>query len=394
MADTGGISGSPIEPTGPVGPSEPASGDNVSGGSTLQEQQYWNTLSKSQQEDVMQVLLTYAYQPILISPAMNGSVDVSINSIISSVDAKLAEIGSDMWEGYMENLRSISDQVIETIKSPQYQEKMEAANPLSVKQVQDNNDGLISGLTDYVEKHKNEVDNTSFMAMAFVVAAGMVANAISVVDVASTSVMATKPVVDAASVAAQVAPQALADSTALTINLFLPAMLYSTTFAVAAGGGKGEKQIDLEFARNYAKSILAKVGSNEINQFLAAMIVNKFDNGQPISKEQLARAATTTKLVMLSVAFALFYKVETGWLTGAEFGNFIKNNPYKEGTVEHTLIETIKQYLGLLSPSDRVVVLEQLMTYCDSNPKIDVLLNPEKAFSNAISSVNREIDAV
>jgi hypothetical protein len=391
---TGGISGSPIEPTGPTSPSEPASGDNVSGGSTLQEQQYWNTLSKSQQEDVMEVLLTYAYQPILISPVNNASVDVSINGIIASVDAKLSEIGTDMWEGYMENLRAISDQVKETIKSPQYQGKMEAADPTSIKHTLDNNEGLITGLTDYVERHKNDTDTTAFMAMALVVAAGMVANAISVVDVASTSMIATKPVVDAAAVASQIAPAALADSTALTINLFLPAMLYATTFAVAAGGGKGEKQIDLEFARNYAKSILAKVGGNEIDQFLAAMIVNKFDNGQPISKEKLAQASIATKLIMLSVAFALFYKVETGWLTGAEFGNFIKNNPYKEGTVEHKIIEMIQQYLGLLPASDRVVVLEQLMTYCDSNPNIEELLNPEKAFSNVVSNVNREIDAV
>lgn len=393
MADTGGISGGPVEQSGPVGPTA----SEAAQGSTIQDKRFWNTLSKSQQEDVMQLLLAYASQPVLISPILipDGAIDTSIKGAVSSVEVQLSQIGNEVWQGYLQNLNAISDQVAETIKSSQYQQKVEASNPLSVKRVLDNNEGIISGVTDYVDKHKNDANSTAFMSMAFVVAAGMIGNAINVVNVASTPMVAVTPVVDAAQVASQVAPAALADSAAMTINLFLPAMLYSTTLAAAnaANTGKGEKEIDLDFARNYAKTILAKVGGNEINQFLGALVVNKFDAGEPITQEQLAQASNTTKLVMLSVAFALFYKVETGWLTGSEFANFIQNNPYKQGTVEYNIINTIQQYISLIPPDDRAATIEQLMAYCDKNPSVEELLNPEKAFSNVISGVNREIDA-
>jgi hypothetical protein len=40
------------------------------------------------------------------------------------------------------------------------------------------------------------------------------------------------------------------------------------------------------------------------------------------------------------------------------------------------------------------VILEELMAYCDSNPKVEDLLNPQKAFVKIVSGVNREMDAI
>lgn len=390
--------GVPVNPSGPgpIEPTTPVTGDSAPNDSSVKDNRSISSLSKSEQEDVMRVLLANAYMPVLISPSWDaGTKDVSINNVISSVEAKFAEIGSKMWDEYLKNLSVISEQIAERIKSPQYRQQTEAANPLSIKNTLNNNQTLIAGMTDYVSNHKNDQDAIPFMSMAFVVAAGIVGNFISVVNAVSTPMVAATPIIDAASIATQVLPPAFADTSVMVINLLLPAMLYSTSFAVlkAVDGPKGEKEIDLAFARNYAKNILGKVGGNEINQFLAAMLVYKFEEGTPISKEQLDRAVITTKLVMLSVAFALFYKVETGWLTGDEFAKFVKQNPYKEGTVEFRLIETIKLYLKLIPPDDRATTLEEIMAYCDRNPNVDELLSPEKAFSKIFSPYHRDVDA-
>ncbi len=397
MTNPGGVSGGPLDKSGPIEPTGPVtSGESVSGGSATQDKRYWNTLSKSDQEDVMQVLLANAYQPILPTPSLDaGNVDVSISGIISSVEAKFAQIGSEIWKGYIQNLQAISDQVAEMIKSPQYQLKIQETEPTSIQRVLDNNYNLVSGMSDYVNTHTHDKDAIPFIAMSMIVAGGVILNSISVVNAASASIVGPTPVLDAAQLATQVVQPALAESSAMVINLFLPAMLYTTTFAMERGtnGGKSDKQIDIDFARKFATNILAQVQGNEIKQFLAALIVNKFNEGEPISKEQMAQAQNITKLIMLSVAFALFYKVETKWLTGQEFADFIKNNPYKQGTEEFTLIETIKQYLAMIPPDDRSTILEGLMAYCDKNPNIEELLNPEKAFSKIINGFNREVDA-
>jgi hypothetical protein len=385
--------GIPVNPTGPnsVDPVAPVS---AAGELSVKDNRSISSLSKSEQEDVMRVLLANAYMPILTSPNWDaGTVNVSITNIIASVEKKFAEMGSQMWDDYLKNLSVISEQIAERIKSPQYQARIEDSEPLNIKHVLNNNESLVGGMTSYVSNHKDDKDAVPFMAMALVVAAGMVA--MSVVNVASTSMVAANPIVDAASIASQVLPPALADSSVMVINLLLPAMLYSTSFAIINGSGtsKGEKELDLEFARNYAQNILGKVGGNDINQFLGAMLVSKFEGDKPISKDQLDRAVITTKLVMLSVAFALFYKVETGWLSGLEFAKFIQENPYKEGTVEFRLIETIKLYLKLIPPDDSSTTLEELMAYFDRNPDVDELLSPEKAFSKMYTPYQREIDA-
>ena len=397
---------SPIEPGNVGGPTQPAPASSSSV-STPKDERYWNTLSRSEQKDVIEAIKAlnmsmFLNIPILIPPSSSDGDfrNITIEGIVSSVRTKFAEIGAKMWDDYLKNLQIISQQIADRVKSPEYQEKLEETNPLSIKNVI-NSDRLIAGVTDYINNHKNDKDALPFMAVAsFSVMAisllagqGIVPGTAAVVDVVSSPMVHTKPIVDSAQISQAVLPPNLADASAMVINLFLPSMMFASALGAAPAEGKSDKQLDLEFARKYASNILAKVNSNEINQFLSAMIVHQFEEGEPISREQLAQTTNITKLVMLAVAFALFYKVETKWLTGQEFADFIKNNPYKQGDVEYSLIETIKKYLGLISAGDRAAVLEGIMAYCDRNPALEELLNPEKAFSHIIRGFQREVDA-
>ncbi len=351
---------------------------------TLKKMLLTSTLSPSQQQEILSLYL--APVPTLEPPRWN------VPEIVEGI-----MVNPKIWENYLTFLHEQGQKMEREITSPDHLARVQATSPLSTKRVIDDSKVLISAMRDYVDNHKGDADAAPFMAVALVIAAGFIGAYMSVVDVASTSMMTVKPIIDAAAVTMQVLPSQFVDPSLMVINLFATATLYTATLGmVGQSQSTGDKPKNIDFARNYADEIMTKVKGNEINRFMYALLVHTLENGQPISNQRADQIVTYSKLMMLSVALTLFYKVETGGLTGEEFAGILKNNPYKEGTPEHELIVRINGFLGQIgtfaSKEESARVLEFIVGYADSNHSIDDMLKPEKVYSSMLETTNdREI---
>jgi len=407
---------------GPIGPLGPIPGFEITEDTTVTDVLLY--LSTLEDSDAKKAILSWlASSPLLAVPQL---FSLSPEAFAIKLETKIAEIGAKLWDNYNEHLQEQAERKLNELKSPAYLAwleqrssayiaKMEAKEPLDAllairssteynmwlnslppeardkelhfNRVLANAAGVVNGMNNFYSSYKDEADAVPFMAAAFVIAMSFMGSYMNVVDTVSTGMVGVNPIQDAATSLSQVLPPNLIESTILTVNLFAVGLIYYAQAETIAGLKPGDQPKDLNFARNYAEAVLNKVNSNQINQFLMAVLVHHLENGQPITPQRMEQLVNFAKLIMLSVALALLYKVETGWLTGQDFAGMIKENPYKEGSVEYRVIESIREYLGQLPSAESAKMLEALMAFFDRNPSVDDMLNPQKAFLGVMEEV-------
>lgn len=134
------------------------------------------------------------------------------------------------------------------------------------------------------------------------------------------------------------------------------------TIADPAGdaGGKPNKK----FAEEYAKTVIQMVTGKDLDNAGGAMLSGKADNP--------SAGVTVLKISFLATALALLYKNEAGKITGDEFAGMLSGEiPLEKGDLKATLAGLIRSSLGQLPGDMRLTLVNNLLAYMDTNPKVE-----------------------
>ncbi|MEX1012647.1 MAG: hypothetical protein WD595_05440 [Waddliaceae bacterium] len=354
-----------------------------------------SSIMQSQAQEILENLT--ASSPQIASPQQ-------ISALMSSAENNII---SKMLDSWLDNIEEISKEKRaeeeRRIQNPAFRELLreEIASPeFSAAQglhewTRDlppisRNDNLYSNLIEGTKNYLSESDPKDaipFMVAGLVISAAGIAD-VMLVDTVSTQGVAANPIVSISQHAAEMVHPAAQSEMLLAINLFVTGLVYqaaSETISGAANSGK--PPVTAEFAENFARATISKVNGNEINQYLMSMLSQRMETGA-ITPERAQNYVTMAKLIMLAVALAVSYRAETGWLTGEEFAGIVSGKigiPEDQAAGEAQRL--FQELLRELPPSMREAVLNGLMSYFDSNPDFDQLLEPQKVYSQIYSRI-------
>jgi hypothetical protein len=408
-----------LGPTGPYGVVGPTGPEGAQGANVL-DPFLMSTLSPSQQEALMVLYLMNS--PILVQPNTDinnqASYTIDVSAIGAMVATKFEEIGSDIWDKYLNYLTDQKERIREELASPRYRawvedhktpemkneirsavEYNEWINSLPAGQREEEilrNQAsnlwshYIEGVSNYISNvHDTNPEAAAFMVASFVITSAYIGDYMNIVDVASTKMVAVNPIQDAANSVLPIIPPNFQESVVLTINLFVIGAMYSSTAELLPKiKGGDQKELDFTAAKAYAAEVCDKVENNEINYFLMALLVNSSEEGAPITNERLNQLAAMVKMIMLSVALAILYKVEAGWLKGEDFRALIQGELQPRSDEEARLVSMFGQLQGsgaLGEAWDNL--LEALINFFESNPSVEDMLNPMRVYAGVSSSL-------
>lgn len=155
------------------------------------------------------------------------------------------------------------------------------------------------------------------------------------------------------------------------------------------GSSQAQKTAEADKARRYAMMILGMVGDPRFHAFLVVRVVGRMQHADQLTPEQKTQLAVIVKVVLLMTALALVYKKETGKITSTEIaaylvpGNIMKTAPED---VKAQLVLMIKANLALLPAEQQMKVLDGVLAYFDTDPKVDDLLDPATVFEKILGS--------
>lgn len=406
-----------INISGPSGPNPSSEVDSESKSTASQyNKRYIDSLSRIEQEKIIAALLAS-------SPHLQMPVNLNSDLISKIMALKTAELGSKLWDEYSKSLQEQADRILREISSPAYQAWLQLHDPnviaktqankpieemsalrsstefntwlnslpiearekeLHFNRVLENTGSLVNGVNEYFKTSKDSVDAGSFMAAALTIASGLVGG-----------IAGTTLVESASTVISQVMPLAILDPTTLTINLFAIGLIYSATAeTIGKAIQAGKKPQNLALALNFAEQTLMKIKGDQINQFLLASLMNRNENGKPITSQRAQQFSSMAKIVMLSLALGAIYKGAVAWITDKEFVSLLQNPNFKEGSINPEVQDAIKRLvsaiqieLKALNPKDSTTILAALLDYFGSNPSFDSLFDPLHAYTKVLDEI-------
>lgn len=232
---------------------------------------------------------------------------------------------------------------------------------------------LTEGVSNYL---KSSNEDAAFMTAGLVIAAGMVTE-VMMIDVASTSGVAVNPISDAAVRTALLSPADLQANLNLAINFFAMGMAYTASAEMI---GKGQKELDLkQTSEAFAKGLYEKVAGNQVDAFVMALLVHKFENGAPITPERMQEMQKLAKAAMLMIGLAALYESSVGWRSGAELLALIDGKMEADSELEGRMVGLLGLYLGSLSEEIRDELRAAYSDYLDSRPSLKIALDIKKS---------------
>lgn len=350
---------------------------------------FLSTLSPSQQ----QALAAYFIMnlPILAAPNDQG-VKIDGAAVNASISLQISQIGSDIWDKYIEYLAQEEQRLRDYLKSPAYQLWLDQHKPAQA------GDGAssawlhsIDGLSNYISNaHDLNPQAAQFMVASVVIAGTIMGTGVNVPDVVSTNLVSVNPIQDAVGSVVSSLPPNFQDTLALTINLFAVGAVYTAAAEVIAKGKAIDpKELDLEMAKSYAKNVCDKVDSNEINYCLMALLVHHTEDGVPLTNEKFNKLAAMVKMIMISIAMAVLYKVEAGAINGLDFKALVNGDLQPRTEEEKELVASFTRLKGerAISSQEWDEVIEGLAGFFDKNPAVNDIMNPVKVYASVNSTV-------
>jgi len=281
---------------------------------------------------------------------------------------------------------------LNTLSSSQAEAEIQGKS--SIEEVRGVATALGSTVSNYIDQLSTSSNPKGDLQNLALLTAGLILTASNVSNSAHTAI---NPVQDTFNQSVLVFPATQQGNAALMINLFAIPMIYHTeTDTLVKAAGKGEKPKSLDFARQFAADIVGLVTDNVLfNAMLKAIFTNKGEEAGSLHENRLSAFATKLKILLLSLALALLYKVETGKITDLEMAGLIKpktstspeevpEDPLQN--IKATLSAGINAQLGLLTQSVSTSFLERLLAYMNTNPSLEQLLDPGQAVENMFAS--------
>jgi hypothetical protein len=350
------------------------------------------------------------YPPSLVNAAL-GQLTINNHEMISSMLDKW----SDSLEEQAIALREKNDQQIVVDARTAHERNMETIENKAISradfarqiEAMDNQRALMRSVKEVLQAEKESSAEGVLLFAGLILVSGLVGQALTVSNALSVSPLqqasATITALDSTS-------QALMQTALPAINLFITGLIYQNSVTLLAKGmEKGAPPKDREFAQKLGLSVLKAARGNEVHLTVRAFIINEFiKDGEKVTEQRMQELISIAKLLMLSTALALLYKVDTGKLTDQEFAGMLTGENHimttelsheaLEKMIEEKtlpaelaalgLISQIHKELALLSNlEERTHILEGILNYMDSDPSVDALLDPLKPVKQMLQKV-------
>jgi hypothetical protein len=229
---------------------------------------------------------------------------------------------------------------------------------------------------------KDAYPDSTFVTGSIVGGSDLVRGALGAVGVAAGVEISLSPVSDAffavgPTTGLPMDTQAAAAMIAALLNG--GAVSKATAQTIEEAASKGQPPRDLDFAKNYAKQIMAIITHEPKN-------AESLTQGQRDQNDMI-------KLMLATMALNMVYRAAYGGMSGEEFAEFFKPDnseatsklpPQIKSLVEQ-LLAKINGYLPT-DPEKRSNLLVSLMEYVDSKDSVDSMLQTTRNFTQALST--------
>lgn len=235
-----------------------------------------------------------------------------------------------------------------------------------------------------------------FMAASFIIGAAMIGGAAPVGGAPGVETVSTTSVDQIWAHLSPMVPPAFQDASVIVINLFATGLIFQAAAAGlgnVAGAQKQPQEFDKSFAEKFAQGVLQQVSGNEIRYSMVAMMAQRFDGSQPVSHERIQQLVIFVKLVLLSMAIAALYKVETKRVTGREFADMVLGKMTPRSKEEKELVKAFQDILNSLPSKEKMGILEVIIAYIDSDPELEDLFEPTRVFKEVLMPIPNELDS-
>lgn len=401
-------------PIGAIPPPPSIAPPGISGGSDVAEAS--NTVAPTRRK-------ADAKSPDLPVPSTNATTS---NKIDLDAVNRLHKILIDILDRWLDNLEDQSRRVRESLRSPKYLNWIEQHSPayyakMRLKQdtaaaesaiaaaylntVSGSDKGAALNYLNTVNTHSGAIEGIrSFTDRAQSGDAGAVT--------ALPFVAATSLVVGTTFLGEAITVDAVSSQTAMNATVFEKMVEYNTALVgndmraelgligalFATGAAYHSNALSLvnpassdamrksqEFVDTYSKNLLLLVKGEELNKFISSMLTPKEGEADP---EKVSTLAARLKVVLLSGALAMLYKVGTpqmkgtGSISGQEFMTLLSPNTETPSAMSEVVGE-INIQLAKLTPEDQKFLLRKISDYMDKDPDIKSLIAPTSLFAQA-----------
>ena len=228
--------------------------------------------------------------------------------------------------------------------------------------------------------------NTHTVQAAFVITAGLTSMVAGSEVLSDQNKVAFDSVQNSINEAAQMVPSDMRAELGLIGAMFANTATFQAALLTVGGSDQAEgQQLNQQFAEKYAQRLLKMVNDPEFDKLINTVILARAPGEGALSDAQMNEWKGMLKLGMMVSGLALFYKAETGGMSGAEVAAMLKNPDLANaGSKAPLLAEVIKQ-LEALSPAARQATIEGIMAFIDSQPKVEAMMDPLRVMEGLTS---------
>lgn len=288
-----------------------------------------------------------------VSSIIDSSPQLPPPRMVDIADLAQADIVKQQLDSWGKQLEQEKEKRREWLNSAAYKHELEIkSTPYRAKEdakVEDNTSttaGFKHALSNFLEGvEKPTIDDV------MIISAGVAALSVGTVGPESTYLMGTHAIQDSVNkTISPFVPPEFQDSSQLTINLFVVGLATST---VAEAAIASRKQTDQEFARSFGEKTIQKVNdpNDPVYNFLNTFLIDKAGKGEPVSAEKTKEIAMISKLVMLSVALLMIYKLSPQYIKEGGFEGMLNGSfELEPGSTEAKLAGQINALVNQFPP--------------------------------------------
>lgn len=180
-------------------------------------------------------------------------------------------------------------------------------------------------------------------------------------------------------------PAVAAELAQIAANATFAAAYWAVPGTLSLIPGEGIETTDVTSKaaiQSYAITIAQFTLQPEFEAFIKSRILKHVDI-EKVPAERIESFIALTKIMLLSNALASLDKMSTGGIVirAQDFMDLINGKiKLDDGDSRLALVKLINEQLGILSPTDKDSLKGLLATYFDTNPDLEVLTDPSKAF--------------
>ncbi len=233
--------------------------------------------------------------------------------------------------------------------------------------------------------------NTHTLQAAFIVGAGLTSMIGGTQALTDANKVAFDAIQNSINHVGQMIPSDMRAELGLLGAMFANAATFQATMLTVGGSENAEgRSMARQFAANYADRVIKMTTDEKFEGLLKTAIQANAPGEGRISEGKMQEHLSQAKIGLLMTGLALFYKEEMGGMSGAEVASLVRDADLAHAGAKAPLIDGIRQNLERLSPEAQVKVLEGIMAYIDSKPKVESMMDPMQVLANLFRGMEEE----